>query len=258
MDLERLKQFIAIVEEGSLTGAAKRLEVTQPAVSRNLKLLEEELGVALFERVGRGLEITPAGRALLLRARDLLRHVEALTAQVRQADTEGASSLRVAFSPPLFECVAPACLSSLVTRLGDLSLSFVELPTTDALLDALAAGEADVALFLDDSPPRMAQEAPGEAPLISRVGPLPQALYEAPTRPGAPRPSTSLVFSSSRERRRARSRPPGVRQSHPALVCVERQRARLALSRDRRTRRRRRWGAPAGHRHRHARPRAPR
>ena len=82
MDFDRLKMFVAIVEEGSLTGAAKRLEITQPAVSRSLKLLEENLGVELFERVGRGLQITAGGRALLARAQEVLDQLERVEREV--------------------------------------------------------------------------------------------------------------------------------------------------------------------------------
>src|SRR4030095_9895477 len=72
MNLERIKLFLAVVDSGSLTAAARVAHLTQPAISRSLKLLEEEIQAPLFERRGRGVALTAAGRALVPRARELL------------------------------------------------------------------------------------------------------------------------------------------------------------------------------------------
>ncbi|WP_255553402.1 LysR family transcriptional regulator [Maritimibacter sp. DP1N21-5] len=68
-DWTRARAFLVTAEEGSLSAAARALGLTQPTLGRQVDLLEEELGVALFERVGRGLSLTPAGHALLPHAR---------------------------------------------------------------------------------------------------------------------------------------------------------------------------------------------
>ena len=65
MNLERLELFLKIVDTGSVSGAGREANLTQPAVSRSLKLLEEEIGSDLFDRQGRGLLLTAAGRALI-------------------------------------------------------------------------------------------------------------------------------------------------------------------------------------------------
>ena len=62
MELTALRPFVAIAEEGHITRAAQRLWVTQPALSAMVKKLESEVGVALVERTGRGVELTAAGR----------------------------------------------------------------------------------------------------------------------------------------------------------------------------------------------------
>ena len=67
----QLRGFLATAEEGSLSAAAKALGLTQPTLGRQVSGLEEDLGLALFERVGRGLELTPAGRELLAHARTM-------------------------------------------------------------------------------------------------------------------------------------------------------------------------------------------
>ncbi|MBM7691310.1 DNA-binding transcriptional LysR family regulator [Peribacillus deserti] len=64
MDIRQLRYFIAIVEEGNITAAAKRLHIAQPPLSQQLKLMEEELGVILLERQGKKSEVTDAGHAL--------------------------------------------------------------------------------------------------------------------------------------------------------------------------------------------------
>lgn len=68
-DWAQLRAFLAAAEEGSLTAAARALGLTQPTLGRQVTALEEALGVALFERVGRGLELTAAGREILPHAR---------------------------------------------------------------------------------------------------------------------------------------------------------------------------------------------
>ena len=68
MDLANLNAFIAIAETGSFSGAGERLHLTQPAISKRIAGLEQQLKVRLFDRLGREVGLTEAGRALLPRA----------------------------------------------------------------------------------------------------------------------------------------------------------------------------------------------
>src|SRR2546428_14095972 len=76
MTLRQLACFVAVVEEGSITRAARGLGLAQPSLSQQLRALEDELGGALVERTSRGIAVTPAGRALLPEARAALRAAE--------------------------------------------------------------------------------------------------------------------------------------------------------------------------------------
>ncbi len=72
MELRQLKHFIAVAEAGSITAAAKMLRLTQPALSRQIKALEEELETALLERGAHSIALTPAGEMLVTEARKLV------------------------------------------------------------------------------------------------------------------------------------------------------------------------------------------
>lgn len=76
MDERRLRYFLAVVDEGSVTSAARRLHVAQPSLSQAVRALESELGAELFHRVGRGLRLSAAGEALVGPARQVLRAID--------------------------------------------------------------------------------------------------------------------------------------------------------------------------------------
>src|SRR5580658_1470326 len=85
MELRHLRYFVAVAEAGSLTVAAERtLHTSQPSLSRQIRDLEAEVGTQLFNRAARGIELTPAGRAFLDRARLVLSQVEAAAEAARR------------------------------------------------------------------------------------------------------------------------------------------------------------------------------
>ncbi|WP_409298974.1 LysR family transcriptional regulator [Peribacillus sp. SCS-26] len=88
MDLRQLRYFIAIVEEGSISGAARRLHLAQPPLSHQLKLMEEELGVILLERQGKKSEITDAGNALYKHALQMTSLMEEGMKEIKEIGTE--------------------------------------------------------------------------------------------------------------------------------------------------------------------------
>ncbi|MDH5778224.1 MAG: LysR family transcriptional regulator, partial [Gammaproteobacteria bacterium] len=76
MDLNNLTTFVAVAETGSFSQTSEQLFLTQPAISKRIAALEDELGTSLFDRIGRSVSLTEAGQALLPRAHKILLEVE--------------------------------------------------------------------------------------------------------------------------------------------------------------------------------------
>ncbi|MGY6269279.1 LysR family transcriptional regulator [Achromobacter denitrificans] len=110
MDEHRLKCFIAVYEQGSVSAAAERLHMTQPPLSILLRKLEEELGVSLFDRTGRRLAPTATGELFYLRAKALLASLQAMRRELREAEqgSRGTVHLGCATAASLF--IAPSVM----------------------------------------------------------------------------------------------------------------------------------------------------
>lgn len=168
IDLDRLRLFIAIVEEGSLTEAARRMHMTQPAASRGLKQLEDAIGAPLFDRVGRGLEITSAGRALTPQAHGLLTQAQTLTRVVRQAARDDHFNLRVGTTDSIALNLLPRLARPLREAFEGLQLQW-STGRSAHLLEQVRLGELDVVVVASSSAPA------GED--VRRLGPYRMAYY---------------------------------------------------------------------------------
>lgn len=134
-------------EETSISRAAARLNISQPAVSRQIRDLEEEFGVALFERDSSGLRLTEAGQTALTHARDLLRRSKGMTDAVRRfADAGKRVQLRIGYLPTAL----PGFLANglrLFNQSHDHVCVQIREMTPSAQEEALAADEIDLALL---------------------------------------------------------------------------------------------------------------
>jgi LysR family nitrogen assimilation transcriptional regulator len=152
MDMRALKSFVWTAELGNITRAAVELGIVQSALSRKIQGLEEELGTALFIRLPRGLQMTPAGRQFLVRARRILSEAEFARSEIRQtANVEG--SVTLGLSPTLAPIIAPGCIEQVHRDFPDIALKVVE-GFSSAMLDPLLSGRIDVAVLTN--PPRVA------------------------------------------------------------------------------------------------------
>ena len=147
MTLVQLRHLIALVESGSFSRAAEALFLTQPALSRSIRALEDEMGQALFDRVGRRSELTPFGRDVLERARQIVFEVDELDASARRLREGRAGSLRVGMgSGPGAMLMTPLLLE--MARNHPAMHLTISRGSTDRLVQGLRERELD-ALVID-------------------------------------------------------------------------------------------------------------
>ncbi len=116
MDLRHLRTFVTVVELGTVSRAAVHLRITQPALSRRIADLEKELGLTLFDRVGRRLLLTGAGDQLLESCRDALGSVERISEKAQLFRGGDIGTLKVAASPVQMEAVFSTFLQKFARR----------------------------------------------------------------------------------------------------------------------------------------------
>jgi len=100
MSLVQLESFVVVAEEGNVGRAARRLHVTQPPLTRRIRALEDELGVALFDRTARGMSLRPEGSQLLAHAREILARVELARRSVALDPVAASGSTSPPLRPP--------------------------------------------------------------------------------------------------------------------------------------------------------------
>jgi len=151
VELQQLQCFIAVAEEGGFKRATARLGMTQPALSYQIKRLEEELGVQVFRRGPGGITPTEAGRTLLQQAH----HVIAAVREAHQAVREVAGGVSGEIRIGAIKCVGqyflPEVLKELRTKHPRVRPNLVY-KDSDDLLDALLANTVDVAMVVDPAP----------------------------------------------------------------------------------------------------------
>jgi DNA-binding transcriptional LysR family regulator len=151
MELRHLRYFVAVAEEAHFGRAAERLRIAQPPLSRQIRDLEREIGVPLFERIPRGVELTPAGRAFLPEARLTLAQAERAQRSAQRAARGETGRLRVGFvEAATHSGILPDVLSFFRAHLPSVGLSLFEL---DALRQAEAFQDGRIDIGILHSPP---------------------------------------------------------------------------------------------------------
>jgi DNA-binding transcriptional LysR family regulator len=156
-DLRQLRYFIAVAEEKHFGRAAVRLSMTQPPLSQATRALEETLGVELFARTKRSVELTQVGTDLLSEVRRLLASAEALRPLAQSLARGEAGVLSLAFVSTADYGLLPSLLRDFGARHPRVRLQLTE-ATSDVQIDELVAGRIDAGLVIAPLPPRHAAQ----------------------------------------------------------------------------------------------------
>jgi DNA-binding transcriptional LysR family regulator len=155
MELRHLRYFCAAAEVLHISRAAETLRIAQPALTIQIKALERELGVALFDRVGRTIALTEAGRHFLAEATVILQHVERASLATREIGGGFAGRLRVGFTESsAFRPIVTTVLTAFRTQWPSVTLVLEE-AHTEELVTGMLQGKVDVAFV---RPPIQAEQ----------------------------------------------------------------------------------------------------
>jgi len=146
VDIRRLSYFTRIAEHGSLTKASNVLRIAQPALSRQMRLLEEELGVALFSRTARGMRLTEEGAALRASVVGPLRELELAMQNIRSFPFAAEANIALGLPPGLADILATTLALRIDQAFPKIKLRIVE-GLTGSLIDWVSRGVVDFVLL---------------------------------------------------------------------------------------------------------------
>ncbi|MBL7496714.1 LysR family transcriptional regulator [Frankia sp. CNm7] len=146
MDTHRLRYFLLIAEEGSMSRAARVLGIAQPALSRHVRILEEDLGVTLFRRTSKGVRLTEEGEQLRATAAGPLRQLELAMKYAGSPLARLERELRLGVPATAARVLAAPLLGSLASAFPKVNFH-VSVADTDQLVERILNGEVDVALI---------------------------------------------------------------------------------------------------------------
>lgn len=140
-----MRYFVAVAEAGSISKAAQKIYLTQPALSKQIKSLETELGKCLIEREAHSIKLTPAGEVLLNEGRKLLQRSETLIKRVQNADSD--TCLRVGYAPSLTAHVLSLAIEQFTARHPRVQIELHDLSSKE-ILQGLEQGSLDLGVTI--------------------------------------------------------------------------------------------------------------
>ncbi|MBR0966005.1 LysR family transcriptional regulator [Bradyrhizobium diazoefficiens] len=143
MEIRRLRYFLAVAEHGSMAAAANAIDIAQPTLSQQIRALEESLGSVLFDRTGRGMQLTESGRVLLVHARRLVNQAEAARVAVMEIEAGVLGAVRVGVIHTYNTAFLPRVLGQFARRFPGVSL-LVEEATASEIEKAVMLGHYDI------------------------------------------------------------------------------------------------------------------
>ncbi|WP_137175693.1 LysR substrate-binding domain-containing protein [Massilia sp. HP4] len=151
MDIKQLTYFVRVAELGSFTRASIVLDIAQPALSRQVRLLEVELRQNLLVRNGRGITLTEAGKVLLEHSRGVLHQMERLREELSRVRGSLAGSVAVGLPPTLGRILAVPLTRAFKAAMPDASLSILD-GLSKTMQESLLTGQLDIALVYNALP----------------------------------------------------------------------------------------------------------
>jgi DNA-binding transcriptional LysR family regulator len=145
MDIQNLQAFVLVAESGSFSLAAEKLHLTQPAVSKRVALLEDQLQTELFDRIGRNISLTEAGRALLPHAKQVQQDLQLAMRSVRDLDGEVGGDLRLATSHHIGLHRLPPLLSYFSKAFPAVQID-IDFMDSEQAYDLITQGKAELAV----------------------------------------------------------------------------------------------------------------
>lgn len=174
MDLRSIKYFVQIAELGSITRAADHLGIAQPALSRHVRSIEDELGTQLLVRLPRGVRLTGAGRQFLDHCRRIVRELGRVKDELRTNNEVPRGRMILGLSPTIGPLLLPGIIERARRQCPQISLKIVE-GFSSQLYDALLTGRVDVAVLTNPAPSRALRLTPlFSEPLVVLSPPLPR------------------------------------------------------------------------------------
>lgn len=146
MEVHQLRYVCAIADTGNFSRAAERCQVAQPSLSQQVLKLEEDLGVKLFDRLGRSIRLTEAGRAFIPRARAILEQMDAARSSAADKNADLRGSVAVGAIPTVAPYLMPGYTASFAKKFPDARLRIVE-ETTSVLIEGLRDLSIDLAIL---------------------------------------------------------------------------------------------------------------
>jgi DNA-binding transcriptional LysR family regulator len=152
MDVRQLRQFLAVVDHGTVHRAAEHLFVAQPSVTQTIRRLESDLGTKLFIRRGRGLVLSPSGAALVGPAREVVRAIDVARETVAAVDGLRGGRLRIASMPSQVVSPLTGLVASFVERYPGVQVAVSSAPRPGDVREALRRGAAEVGVVATAGP----------------------------------------------------------------------------------------------------------
>ena len=170
MRLSQLETLIHVAELGSLSRAAERLHIAQPALSRQMTMLERELGVQMFDRHGRGMVLTESGQEVLRHAYRVFGELDEIRSVAAEGDTGLRGHVSVGLPPTVADLLTLPLVSAMTDRHPNATLRVVS-AYSRFLLDWLRRGDIDLAVLYEGGPIRTVRTVPLLDEALHLIGP---------------------------------------------------------------------------------------